>query len=109
MVAARSAHAADLTSPPEYTFTAKAAEDFAFADQKARKVRIVRGENGAEDVHMYDVYTFNYIDTLIAGTDKRNPFLQALTVFWVIVRNSPSLKEKAQVVYAAMLYVLLFG
>lgn len=120
MVAARVAHAADLSSEPRFTYTAKAAEDFPYADQKARKSAVIRSEDGAEDVHVYDVYTFDYIDTLIAGADKRNPFVQALSVFWVIVRHSPrmllslfskgkTLREKAQVVYAAILYVLLFG
>lgn len=93
-------------------------EEYAPA-RKAEVVSVLRSDPGSDEKQpVADIYSFDYRGTLVGDRDSRPPIVQALSVAWLLIRNSgrllssfrrgsKTLHEKLHVLYAAFGFVLI--
>lgn len=99
------------------SFILSKGEDEDYGGNKTRTITISR-KDGARETPIIDLYGLDYSEVLLGQYTKKKPFMQALLVAWLLLSNvgriigaarakSKSFSQKAQVVYAGFLFVLL--
>ena len=106
------------TTTANFTMQIGQPEEYA-PGRKAEVVSVLRSDPGSEEKQpIADIYSFDYRGTLVGDRDSRPPIVQALSIAWLLVRNSgrllasfrrssKTLHEKLHVLYAAFGFVLI--